>query len=351
MHAMLNTAAFWPFAQSMRERSGWIVTDGRMGPISVASGVAEAIGLRYEHKRIAPRATWSLLPSRNIFDPGEGLDYREKLLSPPWPEIAIAAGNRTMPYLQALRRAAEGATFTVALQHHTANSDGADLIWCPAHEGRAGANVISTLTTPHVMRPHKLAALRNSRHAEIAALPGPMIAVLLGGPNRLYRYGAGTLEQFGACMRRLADAGASFLIMPSRRTTAALFRTAARATRGARRIVWTGHTPNPYWTFLAHADLTIVTGDSLNMTSEACVTGRPVYVFAPEGGSGGMLRFHAGLQQYGATRPLTADIDPTETWDYRPLDAAPRIAAEIACRLNSSRAPRRRRASTSATSS
>jgi mitochondrial fission protein ELM1 len=239
--------------------------------------------------------------------------------------------------LQALRRASEGATFTVILQHTGTRSSIADLIWCPMHEGLAGPNVISTLTSPHVMRPHKLAAMRKTRAPEIAALSGPLVAVLLGGPNRNFQYDAEALERLGLCLRNLATRGASFLITPSRRTTASLFRAVTHATRGAERIIWAGRGDNPYWTFLAHADVTIVTADSINMTSEACVTGRPVYVFNPDGGSESMRRFHAGLHQYGATRALTADIDPQETWSYRPLDAAPKIAAEIACRFHGDR--------------
>lgn len=338
MPAMLDTAASWPRAQSIRERSGWIVTDGRMGTVAAASGVASAIGLTFEHKRIANRATWSILPARSILDPR---DSGERPLIPPWPDIAIAAGNRTMPYLQALRRVSAGATFTVALQHHVTQSDLADLIWCPAHEEHAGANIISTLTTPHVMRPHALAALRSVRTPEICALPRPLAAVLIGGPNRQYRYDTQTLERFGASLRKLADAGASFLITPSRRTTAALLRTAITATRDAPRIIWNGRGPNPYWTFLAQADFTVVTGDSVSMVSEACVTGRQVYVFESSAGLGRIAKFHESLQAHGATRPLTPDIDPREQWRYRPLDAAPRIAAEIACRFNSPSAPHR----------
>lgn len=341
MQAMPATAAFGPFAKHMREHRGWIVTDGRAGPQSTTTGVAEALGLKFEHKRIAARTTWSMLPPWSVLDPRGGLGHGGGPLSPPWPEIAISAGRQTFPYLQALRRASEGATFTVILQNPGTRSNIADLIWCPTHEGLAGPNVISTLTSPHVMRPHKLAALRKSRSPEIAALSGPLVAVLLGGPNRISRYDADTLERFGACLRKLAEKGASFLVTPSRRTTASLFRAVSHATRGAERILWTGRSANPYWAFLAHADLTIVTGDSVNMTSEACVTGRPVYVFAPDGGSEGMQRFHASLHRYGATRALTTDIDPEETWSYRPLDAAPKIAAEIACRFNSDRAPAR----------
>jgi mitochondrial fission protein ELM1 len=337
MQSMSATGAFGPFTKQIRERTGWIITDGRAGPLSTTTGVAEALGLKFEHKRIAARATWSVLPLWSILDPRGSPGNDGGAFARPWPELAIAAGRQTFPYLQALRRASEGATFTVILQHTGTRSNIADLTWCPMHEGLAGPNVISTLTSPHVMRPAELAAMRKRRAPEIAALSGPLIAVLLGGPNRDFPYGAEAQERLGLCLQNLADKGASFLITPSRRTTASLFRTVTHATRGAERIIWTGGGVNPYWSFLAHSDVTIVTADSLNMTSEACVTGRPVYVFNPEGGSEGMRRFHAGLRQYGATRTLTADIHPLETWSYRPLDAAPKIAAEIACRFYSVR--------------
>jgi mitochondrial fission protein ELM1 len=333
-------APYPSIAERLRTCRGWIVTDGRTGTLATASGVAEALGLEFEHKRVAPRAIWSMLPSWSVLDPREELGKAPSLLSPPWPDIAIAAGARTIPYLQALRRASEGATFTVILHHPRTRSDVADLVWCPAHDHLSGANVVTTLTSPHRMRPHELAALRRRRPPEIAELGGPLAAVLLGGPNRDFEFSEGALERLGACLRNLAAAGTRFLITPSQRTTAAIFRTVTEATRGAERIMWTSKGTNPYWTFLAHADLTIVTGDSVNMTSEACVTGRPVYVFSPDGGSERYKRFHDGLRRYGATQALTLQTDPRDRWAYAPLDAAPRIAAEIARRFSIAREPR-----------
>jgi mitochondrial fission protein ELM1 len=280
-----------------------------------------------------------MLPSWSVLDPDENFGGDGTAFTPPWPDIAIAAGRRTIPYLQALRRASEGATFTVILQHPHTRLDIADLIWCPAHDRLNAANVVSTLTSPHCMRPHQLAALRRTPVPEIAALGTPLAAVLLGGPNRVYKFNAAALERLAECLHNLAKAGVGFLITPSQRTTAPIFRTVAEATRGAKRIVWTRRGANPYWTFLAHADFSIVTADSVNMTSEACATGRPVYVFEPDGGSEKFKRFHASLRRCGATRPLTTRTRATETWSYAPLDAAPSIAVEIARRFRAARAP------------
>ena len=69
--------------------------------------------------------------------------------------------------------------------------------------------------------------------------------------------------------------------------------------------------------------------DSVNITGEACATGRPVYVFHPDGKSAKFDRFHDALRRYGATRPLPARFERLESWSYAPLDSATRIAREI----------------------
>ena len=51
--------------------------------------------------------------------------------------------------------------------------------------------------------------------------------------------------------------------------------------------------------------------DSVNMTGEACATGRPVYVFEPGPGSPKFARFHAALRRHGATRSLPETPWPT----------------------------------------
>jgi mitochondrial fission protein ELM1 len=315
------------------------MTDGNLGTRAKTAGIARTLGLEFEHKQVRPRLPWDKLAPWGPVDPREKFGREGSTFSPPWPEIAIAAGRRTIPYLSALRRASEGATFTVLLQHPRTSLDVADLIWCPAHDKLQGANVISTPTTPHVMRPQALADMRRGRIPEIAALRKPLVAVLLGGPNAVFRFDSASIERLAHALSELAKTGASFLITPSQRTTSALFRAVADATRGAQRIVWTKTGPNPYWTFLAHADLTIVTADSVNLTSEACVTGRPVYVFEPDGGSPKFTRFHSLLREYGATRPLTGAVDVAARWSYRPLDAAPAIVGEIARRYRASRQP------------
>ena len=101
------------------------------------------------------------------------------------------------------------------------------------------------------------------------------------------------------------------------------------ATADRPRLLWTGEGPNPYPHFLAAADWLVVTADSVNMTGEACATGRPVYVFEPSAGSAKFRRFHTALNGYGATRPLPEQVEKLEPWSYEPIDSAAVIAREV----------------------
>jgi mitochondrial fission protein ELM1 len=122
------------------------------------------------------------------------------------------------------------------------------------------------------------------------------------------------------------------MITPSRRTPPEVVAFVRNGTEGTRRLFWDGAGDNPYPHFLAHADACIAPADSVNMVGEACATGKPVYVFAPEGGGPKRARFHEALARHGATRPLPEHFQRFETWSDRPLNTAETIAAEIARR-------------------
>ncbi len=73
------------------------------------------------------------------------------------------------------------------------------------------------------------------------------------------------------------------------------------------------------------------------MLSEACFTGKPVYVAKLNGGSKRFDHMHRSFQDAGITRPFTGKL---ETWSYKPLDETRRIAAIVRERLAQHRANR-----------
>lgn len=306
----------------------WLITDDKAGMKVQAQGVAEALGVEAELKQVSPKGFWRFAAPYGPLDPRDGIGDG-KLLAPPWPDIAIATGRLSVPYIRALRKVAGIATYTVILQDPKTSARSADLIWVPRHDRRRGPNVITTLTAPHTFRPERLASLRQNVPEWLPALPGPRVAVVLGGKNAVYKFTDADDDRLEASIASLARLGASFMITPSRRSHQRLVRAVLRATEGAPRFFWDGSGENPYPAFLAHADLFVVTGDSVNMSGEPLVTGKPVYVFEPSGGSAKFRRFHESLRRYGATRTLPAEVMSLAGWTYEPLDSASEIAREI----------------------
>jgi mitochondrial fission protein ELM1 len=310
-------------------RSAWLITDGKMGMDVQVNGVAAALGLRAIMKRVTPTGAQKFLAPFGPVAKREGIGAASGPFALPWPEVVIATGRQSIPYLRAIRARAGFATYSIVLQDPKTGVGTADLIWVPAHDKLRGTNVITTPTAPHPFTPERIAALRAQMPTEIAALPGPRVAVVLGGKNGVYKFTDACDDRLEASLRSFAALGVSFLITSSRRTHERLLRKVDAATAGAPRLLWAGEGPNPYPDFLAHADALIVTADSVNMCGEAAATGKPVFIFTPSGGSAKFGRFHQALAASGAARPLPLVMDRWTEWTYRPLQAAEQIAREV----------------------
>ncbi len=307
----------------------WLISSGAAGMDVQTRGVAQALGLDYEMKRVEPKGLWRFAAPWCPISPSERFGEPGAQFAPPWPDIAISLGRGGVPYMRALRRRAGNATFTVVMQDPKTGTGSADMIWVPEHDRLRGPNVFTTLTAPHSFTARRLAELRRSMPAAIAALPRPRVSVVLGGKNAVYKFRDEDDVRLARSLASLGQLGVSFLITPSRRTHERLRRVVEEATRPFPRIYWDGQGPNPYGDFLAHGDLFIVTADSVNMVGEACATGKPVLVFSPSGGSAKFRRFHTALEAHGATRPLPSEFTDIPQWSYVPLFSDDEIAREI----------------------
>lgn len=308
----------------------WIISDAKAGNETQCIGVAEALGARVTIKHVAPRGLARFLAPYGPVARRERFAAPSTPFAPPWPDIAIACGRLTTPYLRALRKVSGLSTYAVILLDPKTGPNTADLFWVPQHDKRRGPNVITTLTSPHRYSPLRLAQLRETVSPDIAALPQPRVAVLIGGPNGDYTYSIDDRARLTGLLRDIAALPVGLMITCSRRTPPEMVAAVDDATRGAERIFWRpGDDDNPYPAFLAHADAFLVTADSVNMVGEACATGKPVHVFVPGGGSPKFGRFHASLAAHGATRPIAHAAEILDTWHYAPLYSATTIAAEI----------------------
>ena len=120
----------------------------------------------------------------------------------------------------------------------------------------------------------------------------------------------------------------SLVVTTSRRTEPevekALFRTLPEP---AHTFHWSSGQENPYFGYLALADLIVVTGDSVSMASEACATRTSVCIYAPPDlVTPRHARFHRHLYALGMAVPLSG---PCTMWQHPPLNAAIDIARMV----------------------
>lgn len=314
----------------------WLISAGRTGSDVNCLGVLRALGLEPEVRRVAPRFPFNILAPRGPVDPCDAPARKGSPIAPPFPDIAIASGRATVPYLRAVKQASHGRTFTAFMQDPRIGGGAADLIWVPEHDALRGDNVVVTTTSPHLLSPQRLAAARAHPDPRVGALPGPRAALLIGGKSQHFPYDGEEAGDLSAIAARLLDDGVSVMATASRRTPPAvvLAMRAVLATAPGRAFFWDGKGDNPFLSMLANADLIVVTADSVNMVGEAAATGAPVHVYRPRGGHRKITHYLAALERDGIIRFWRGRA---ERWSYRPVDATPVVAAALAQRYRAFR--------------
>jgi uncharacterized protein len=327
---MAATAALTPKNPPATPLQIWVLHDGKIGMANQVTGLAEALGWPITQKHLAIRPPWRYLPPGLWLAPALAIDPAGARLQPPWPDIVIGCGRNSVAPARMIKRASGGRAFWVQVQDPRFARSEIDLIVAPRHDPAPGENVFRTLGAVHRVTPEKLAADAARWAPTFAVLPRPLVAVLIGGDNSVYRL---TEERFGALCDRLvalAKSGVGLAITPSRRTGDMQRAMLQKRLAGLPAFIWDGSGDNPYFAMLGTADAIIVTADSVSMISEAASTGKPVHIIELEGGSAKFARFHQAMREAGITRPFNGTL---ETWHYAPLDDTARAAAEIRRRL------------------
>ena len=206
----------------------WVLHDGKAGMASQALGVAEAAGLPFVEKALAVRRPWAwaapslwVAPLLGVTQSGatqSGVTQSGLRLTPPWPDAVIGCGRNAVRPALAIKHASGGRTITAHVQDPRSGRDRFDLMIVPRHDRLRGPRVLVTEGAVHRVTPMLLAAERRHFPA-LAALPRPIIAVLVGGANGAYRLDAERLveiaDRIAAAIKRR---GGSVVATPSRRT-------------------------------------------------------------------------------------------------------------------------------------
>lgn len=267
------------------ERKGvpivWALLGGRAGDnaqvLSVAAGISGALTIRsfgYNGLYAVP----NLLLGASL----ASLDREARAeLRPPWPDIVIGAGRRNVPVMRWIKARSGGRTRLIEIGRPRAPLHWFDLVIAPPQYRLPKApNVLETLLPP--IRTAALPPADAERWEKLfAPLPRPWIGVLVGGSRAPYRFDAAAALQLAREASELARRlGGALLVSTSPRTGEARARALADALNAPAHVaLWSAGKDNAHRAILALADRFIVTGETVSMMAEACLTGKPVLIF------------------------------------------------------------------------
>jgi uncharacterized protein len=295
----------------------WVLLSDKAGDNAQVLNLAQATGLSFETKNLVVLPQFALAKPR--VTPGvDHLDLNKSdPLTAPWPRIVLAVGRRPSRAALWIKQQSGGTARIVLIGAPKGCHRNFDLVIAPAHYRHVKGARVLRIGLPLLAVPH--AKLENERlrwEPEFSSLPRPLNALLIGGST-----GAAEMKskQATEITRKTVETypGGTIFAVTSRRTPQAAALAVQRSLpRGSRFYRWSpaGGETNPYFGLLACADRFIVTGDSISMTVEAAITGKPVAIaqWKPHG-----LRAHLERLWQWFTGPPSRDFDMLHEYLFR----------------------------------
>ena len=167
----------------------WAVSDGRAGIEAQVVGLANAVARKRPARIIVKRVGWKSwigrlpwwlnLAPRSFLTP-------ESDLTPPWPDLWIAAGRATLPLSIRVKGWSKKKTYVVQIQDPRMPTRLFDLVIPPRHDRLTGENVFPITGSPGRVNADRLAGDLEHFKAELEPLPRPRVAVIIGGKSKAH---------------------------------------------------------------------------------------------------------------------------------------------------------------------
>lgn len=270
----------------------WLLLGPRPGDNNQALALGEALGEPFAVKTLSYNGFQRL--SRWLPPTLASLrrDCRRDL-APPWPDVVIAVGRRSVPVARWIRARSGGRARIIRIGHPRSQRRLFDLVITTRQYLTPDADnvVLLPVTMSRFVPPPAPDA---AEQAWIDALPRPVRLVAIGGPTKYWRLTA-------ECIVRSLDVGSlgSAVAATSRRTPRELVTQLRGIAAASPRVsLVEGDFPS-FSALLGQADEIYVTGDSISMLSEAIQTGKPVAIIPCERDSKGMRRLDAKPRSHG----------------------------------------------------
>lgn len=315
------------------DRICWTLTPGAVAFRKQTRGIAQALDIPFIEKKVKRTKAWSWLPNKWHLNALKQIAHGYEPLRPPWPDLVISSGSCTIPYALAIKKASGGKTAIVHVQKPTIACKHFDAVVAPEHDrakNKRSKNVLETFGATHDISASELNVAAKRFRQQYPKFKAPFLSIFLGGSSKKYdftpQYAAELANQILAIAKEYPG---TLLISGSRRTGDENLAYMAQRFKDYPNIYFYQNIgTNPYHAMLGLADCLMVTDDSVSMISEACYTGKPVYLLRLP-----RQQQRKKIQQFidqavkrGLIRYYENDLS---AWDKKPLNETQRIATDL----------------------
>ena len=274
----------------------WVLVGERTGDKNQLLRLADELGMPFRTIGLDYNAL-HLVPPRFLGATLATLDEASRArIRPPWPDLVLGIGFRSVPVALAIRELSGGKAKLVRLGNPRLDPENFDLvITTPQYAVRDAPNVLrlplGINTAP---------SLEPTREEEewLARLPRPHRLLLIGGDTFMWALRPKALANAASS---LSAKGGSVIAVSSARTSKAMEEAVAQALNGKQHGFVRGRFPR-YPILLQDADEIHVTADSAAMTSDAVASGKPVGLVLPDKSATGQLFYR--LAETGLRVPI-----------------------------------------------
>ncbi|MCS6780487.1 MAG: mitochondrial fission ELM1 family protein [Geminicoccaceae bacterium] len=258
----------------------WVLATGEETYDRQAIELARALGWPYETRRLVLDRRFRL-PNFLLGASLAGVDrLASTCLEPPWPDLLITSGRKSVPAALWIRRQSGGRTRLVQIGRPRAPFELFDLIVAtPQARLPLRENVLPVAAPLAGIPAERLEAARAAWADRLDALPRPRVAFLLGRGRDGYRLDHAPIARATSrLVEEVRASGGSLLVALDRKTPAAVESALRGALREVPHILHRADAEegrDARTAFLAAADRVVVTADEIGPLAEACLAGKP----------------------------------------------------------------------------
>lgn len=252
----------------------WALLGEKIGDNNQLLALAEGLGLPFETRPMRYNLARAVPPRFLGATLATLTPESRNWLNPPWPDLVLAIGRRSVPVARWIRQQSRGQAKLVLVGHPRVDPGNFDLVLTTHQYPVPRKGNVSVL-------PMAMSRLRDPGDASpdeaawLQALPRPHLLLALGGPTKYWDLDPiGIGRHVASLASRARTSGGTLIAVGSRRTPREVLDTVRAELDTDDRLV-EGNMPR-FALLMADADEIFVTADSVSMLSEAVQTGKPV---------------------------------------------------------------------------